>query len=72
MYGGVEVWLHSFFTCALDDEWSPSRPSHFIPGDIDFSGQTEYGTAWASKQQNMYTEMQFVKIRVIFRYAELI
>ena len=39
---------------------------------IDFSGQTEYGTAWASKQQNMYTEMQFVKIRVIFRYAELI
>jgi len=29
---GVEVWLHSFLTLALDgDEWSPPRPDRFIP-----------------------------------------
>jgi hypothetical protein len=30
-YGGMEVSIHAFLTSALD-EWSGSRPSHFIPG----------------------------------------
>jgi hypothetical protein len=32
-YWGMEVYLHSFLTLALDgDEWSASRPCRFTPG----------------------------------------
>jgi hypothetical protein len=32
IYGGVVVWLHVFFTSALDrGEWSALCPSHFSP-----------------------------------------
>jgi len=33
-YGGVEVYLHSFITSALDHRWLPvSRPECFTPAD---------------------------------------
>jgi hypothetical protein len=33
-YGGVDVWVHVFLTSALvRDEWSPSRPGRFTPGE---------------------------------------
>jgi hypothetical protein len=32
-YGGVEIYLHAFFTSALDGgEWSASRPGRFTAG----------------------------------------
>ena len=32
-YGGVDAYLHSFLTYALDrDEWSTLRPARFTPG----------------------------------------
>jgi hypothetical protein len=32
-YGGVEVYLHTFLTFALDGgEWGASLPGRFIPG----------------------------------------
>jgi hypothetical protein len=35
MYGGVEVQLHAFLISAFDGcEWSVSRLSRFIPGEI--------------------------------------
>jgi hypothetical protein len=34
VYGGVEVYLHSFLTSALDHRWlSASRPDCFTPAD---------------------------------------
>jgi hypothetical protein len=33
-YGGVDVYIHIFFTSALaGGEWSASRPGRFIPGE---------------------------------------
>jgi hypothetical protein len=33
-YARVDVYIHIFFTSALDGcEWSVSRPSHFTPGE---------------------------------------
>jgi hypothetical protein len=34
MYGGVEVYLNEFVTSTVDgEEWSASRPGHFIYGE---------------------------------------
>jgi hypothetical protein len=34
-YGGMDVWIHVFFTSALVGvEWSSSRPGRFIPREI--------------------------------------
>jgi hypothetical protein len=34
VYGGVDVYIHIFFTSALDGgEWSASRPGRFTPGE---------------------------------------
>jgi hypothetical protein len=33
-YGGVDVYIHTFLTSALDGgEWSASRPCRFTPGE---------------------------------------
>jgi hypothetical protein len=33
-YGRVEVWLHAFLTCALDEgEWSVSHAGRFTSGE---------------------------------------
>jgi hypothetical protein len=33
-YGGIDVWIHTFLTSALDGgEWSGSRPCCFTPGE---------------------------------------
>jgi hypothetical protein len=33
-YGGVDVWIHIFFTSALaGGQWSASWPGHFTPGE---------------------------------------
>jgi hypothetical protein len=33
-YGGVDAYIHVFFTSALDGgEWSASRPTRFTPGE---------------------------------------
>jgi hypothetical protein len=29
VYAGVEVYLHTFLTLALDEEWSASHPNRF-------------------------------------------
>jgi hypothetical protein len=34
MYGGLDVWIHVFFTSALvGGEWLASRPDRFTPGE---------------------------------------
>jgi hypothetical protein len=34
-YWGMELYVHAFFTSALDGgEWSASRPGSFIPREI--------------------------------------
>jgi len=45
VYGGVDVWLHSFFTQALDGgQWRASFSSHFTPEDRRHS--TNYVEGW--------------------------
>jgi hypothetical protein len=32
-YGGMDIWIHIFFTSVLVGEWSASRPDRFTPGE---------------------------------------
>jgi hypothetical protein len=46
--GGVEVYLHSFLSLALDrDEWSKSHPGLYTPGKIPTA--CKYKDGWASE-----------------------